>query len=65
MNNRVQDFDFSLPKTLIAQEPARPRDSARLWDSSGSIPMTYNNESADKTTGAYIKHHPWVTGAGN
>ncbi|MBQ5546648.1 MAG: S-adenosylmethionine:tRNA ribosyltransferase-isomerase, partial [Acetobacter sp.] len=32
MNNRVQDFDFSLPKTLIAQEPARPRDSARLLD---------------------------------
>ena len=27
---KVADFDFELPGTLIAQEPARPRDSARL-----------------------------------
>ncbi len=27
---RVADFDFELPGALIAQEPARPRDSARL-----------------------------------
>lgn len=27
---RVADFDFDLPETLIAQHPARPRDSARL-----------------------------------
>ncbi|MGI9436227.1 MAG: tRNA preQ1(34) S-adenosylmethionine ribosyltransferase-isomerase QueA [Geminicoccaceae bacterium] len=27
---RVADFDFDLPKELIAQRPARPRDSARL-----------------------------------
>lgn len=32
MNHHTQDFDFSLPETLIAQEPARPRDSARLLD---------------------------------
>jgi len=27
---KVTDFDFELPAQLIAQEPARPRDSARL-----------------------------------
>jgi S-adenosylmethionine:tRNA ribosyltransferase-isomerase len=27
---RTSDFDFALPEHLIAQEPARPRDAARL-----------------------------------
>ena len=27
---RAEDFDFALPEALIAQAPARPRDSARL-----------------------------------
>ena len=27
---KVSDFDFELPPDLIAQAPARPRDSARL-----------------------------------
>ncbi len=27
---RTEDFDFELPERLIAQRPARPRDSARL-----------------------------------
>lgn len=27
---RTDDFDFELPDALIAQRPARPRDSARL-----------------------------------
>jgi S-adenosylmethionine:tRNA ribosyltransferase-isomerase len=27
---RVDDFDFELPRTLIADQPASPRDSARL-----------------------------------
>ncbi|MBL6457746.1 tRNA preQ1(34) S-adenosylmethionine ribosyltransferase-isomerase QueA [Belnapia sp. T6] len=27
---RTEDFDFDLPERLIAQEPARPRDAARL-----------------------------------
>lgn len=27
---RAEDFDFALPEALIAQSPARPRDSARL-----------------------------------
>ena len=27
---RTSEFDFDLPETLIAQRPARPRDSARL-----------------------------------
>jgi S-adenosylmethionine:tRNA ribosyltransferase-isomerase len=29
---KVADFDFDLPPELIAQEPARPRDSARLLE---------------------------------
>jgi S-adenosylmethionine:tRNA ribosyltransferase-isomerase len=29
---KTADFDFPLPPDLIAQEPARPRDSARLLD---------------------------------
>ena len=32
MSDYTQDFDFFLPEHLIAQEPARPRDSARLLD---------------------------------
>ncbi|MFT9067547.1 MAG: tRNA preQ1(34) S-adenosylmethionine ribosyltransferase-isomerase QueA [Acetobacter syzygii] len=32
MSNRTEDFDFHLPDALIAQEPARPRESARLLD---------------------------------
>jgi S-adenosylmethionine:tRNA ribosyltransferase-isomerase len=28
----LHDFDFDLPERLIAQEPARPRDSARLLE---------------------------------
>ena len=27
----MQDQPFDLPRELIAQEPAQPRDSARLW----------------------------------
>ncbi|MBD0276301.1 MAG: S-adenosylmethionine:tRNA ribosyltransferase-isomerase, partial [Acetobacteraceae bacterium] len=27
---RTTDFDFALPDALIAQRPARPRDSAKL-----------------------------------
>lgn len=30
MELRTADFDFALPEALIAQEPARPRDAARL-----------------------------------
>ena len=30
MELRTADFDFFLPEALIAQEPARPRDAARL-----------------------------------
>ncbi len=29
---RVDDFDFDLPRDLIADRPARPRDAARLLD---------------------------------
>ena len=32
---RTADFDFALPEALIAQSPARPRDSARLLDVGG------------------------------
>ncbi|MCX8173088.1 MAG: tRNA preQ1(34) S-adenosylmethionine ribosyltransferase-isomerase QueA [Thermoplasmata archaeon] len=37
---KLSEFDFALPKELIAQEPAEPRDSARLlcvWKRSGRI----------------------------
>ncbi|MEM3396101.1 MAG: tRNA preQ1(34) S-adenosylmethionine ribosyltransferase-isomerase QueA [Thermoplasmata archaeon] len=37
---KLKDFDFELPKELIAQEPVEPRDSARLlcvWKKSGKI----------------------------
>ena len=27
---RLADFDYHLPEELIAQEPARPREAARL-----------------------------------
>jgi len=30
MRMRVEDFDFDLPKALIAERPAEPRDAARL-----------------------------------
>lgn len=30
MNDSIADFDFHLPDSAIAHEPARPRDSARL-----------------------------------
>ena len=32
---QLADFDYHLPEELIAQEPARPRESARLLDTSG------------------------------
>lgn len=32
---RTADFDFELPPELIADEPARPRDAARLLDMQG------------------------------
>ena len=28
---RVDDFDFDLPRELIAEHPIEPRDAARLW----------------------------------
>jgi len=34
---RTDDFDFDLPRNLIAQEPASPRDSARLLDVDSSL----------------------------
>jgi S-adenosylmethionine:tRNA ribosyltransferase-isomerase len=35
---RTTDFDYDLPPELIAQEPARPRDSARLLVLRGAAP---------------------------
>jgi S-adenosylmethionine:tRNA ribosyltransferase-isomerase len=34
---KVSDFDFELPQGLIAQAPARPRDSARLLHVGGAL----------------------------
>ena len=33
---KLSDFDYELPQGAIASEPARPRDSARLLDLSGT-----------------------------
>lgn len=38
---KLSDFDFSLPKSLIAQAPARPRDHARL--------LVYNRQTSKIT----------------
>ena len=35
---KTADFDFDLPRELIAQRPAAPRDSARLLDAQGRCP---------------------------
>ena len=58
-------FDFTYTNTVDLAYQAPGLDIGRNWDGSKSTPMTYNNSNADKTTGAHIKHHPWVTGAGN
>jgi S-adenosylmethionine:tRNA ribosyltransferase-isomerase len=34
---RTDDFDFDLPRNLIAQEPVTPRDSARLLEVDGGL----------------------------
>lgn len=34
---KTADFDFDLPRALIAQNPASPRDSARLLDAQGAL----------------------------
>ena len=34
MYDQLSDYDFDLPENLIAQQPADPRDSARLLDAS-------------------------------
>src|SRR5438309_2102144 len=36
---RVDLFDFELPPERIALRPARPRDSARLLDRAGRMPL--------------------------
>ncbi|HCD63600.1 MAG TPA: tRNA preQ1(34) S-adenosylmethionine ribosyltransferase-isomerase QueA, partial [Alphaproteobacteria bacterium] len=33
---QLADFNYHLPEELIAQEPARPREAARLLDASGA-----------------------------
>lgn len=41
---KLEDFNYNLPKELIAQEPAEPRDSCRLM-------------MLDKNTGEWEHHH--------
>jgi len=38
---RTADFDFELPPELIADEPARPRDAARLLDMRDTLGVGY------------------------
>ena len=41
---KLEEFNYDLPKELIAQEPAEPRDSCRLM-------------MLDKKTGEWEHHH--------
>ena len=41
---KLEEFNYDLPKELIAQEPAEPRDSCRLM-------------MVDKKTGEWEHHH--------
>ena len=60
-------FDFTYTNTAEKAYSAPGLDIG--WncdqDANGSRVPTFNNENADKTTGVHIRHHPWVTGAGN
>ena len=58
-------FDFTYTNTVDCAYQAPGLNIGRDWDDSKNTSMTYNNNAADKTTGAHIKHHPWVTGAGD
>ncbi len=56
-------FDFTYTNTA---EKAYSAPAYNIgWDADTKPVTFFNNTAADKTTGAYIKHHPWVTGAGN
>ena len=55
-------FDFTYTNTA---ECAYYAPGLSIGTSADTKPVTFNNAFADDTTGAYIKHHPWVTGAGN
>ena len=55
-------FDFTYTNTA---EKAYAAPGLNIGWNADTKPLTFNNSNADKTTGAYIKHHPWVTGAGN
>jgi len=55
-------FDFTYTNTAACAYSAPGLSIG--WNADEN-PLTYNNENADKTTGAYIKHHPWVNGAGD
>jgi S-adenosylmethionine:tRNA ribosyltransferase-isomerase len=47
MSDRTEDFDFPLPQSLIAQEPARPRESARLLDATAPAPTLIDRHIHD------------------
>ena len=53
-------FDFTYTNTTECAYQAPGLSIGKSADST----VTFNNNNADKTTGAYIKHHPWVSGAG-
>ena len=55
-------FDFTYTNTA---EKAYAAPGLNIGWNADTKPLTFNNSNADKTTGAYIKHHPWVTGAGD
>ena len=53
-------FDFTYTNTA---EKAYAAPGLTIGWNADLKPVTFNNNAADKTTGAYIRHHPWVTGA--
>ncbi len=58
---RTADFDFELPPELIADEPARPRDAARLLDvrrRPGGPPCPRPARPAEPRRPAGLQRHP-------
>ncbi|MFQ5885410.1 MAG: S-adenosylmethionine:tRNA ribosyltransferase-isomerase, partial [Thermoplasmata archaeon] len=46
---RLSEFDFHLPKELIAQSPAKPRDASRLM-------VLKNNETIDRSFSDLVEY---------
>ncbi len=62
MSYATKDFDYNLPKNLIAQEPIKPRDNSRLLVLRRTAPKAllalpcFAGGNANRALGAVIKH---------